>query len=127
MGRGMETGTGASGADAVGYMCGLSRGLKGSPKEEEREGGGTEGYVSSCGLTTAANATRGLSDDGGVVKAVLALVPIPLVGENGDGEERDAEAEDGGVVDVLAAGFMLGCGRLICDGGRGIGTRAEAG
>lgn len=69
--------------------------------------------------------TRGLSEDGGVVNVVVALMPMPLVGEKGDGEERDAEAEEGGVVDALGGAFRLGCGRRICDGGRGIGTRAE--
>lgn len=103
-----------------------SKGLKGSPKDDDREGGGTDGYVSSCGLTVPANGTtRGLSEEGGVVKVVVALIPVPLVGENGDGEEREAEAEEGGVVDALGGAFMFGWGRRICDGGRGMGTRAE--
>lgn len=70
--------------------------------------------------------TRGLSDDGGVVKVVVALMPVPLVGEKGEGEESEAEAEEGGVVDALGGAFMLGWGRRICDGGRGMGTRADA-
>lgn len=36
----METG---NGAEVVGWTPGLSRGLNGSPNEEDREGGGTDG------------------------------------------------------------------------------------
>lgn len=60
------------------------------------------------------------------MNVVVALMPMPLVGENGDGEESEADAEEGGVVDALGGAFRLGCGRRICDGGRGMGTRADA-
>jgi len=57
------------------------------------------------------------------VNAVVALVPVPFGGENGKGDATDADDDEGGVVDVL--GGTGTCGRLICDGGRGMGTRAE--
>lgn len=60
------------------------------------------------------------------MNVVVALIPVPFVGEKGEGEDRDADAEEGGVVDALGGAFMLGWGRRICDGGRGMGTRADA-
>lgn len=45
-------------------------------------------------------------------------------GEKGKGEEPESEADDGGVVDVLEVAVVCE-GRCTCDGGRGMGTRAE--
>ena len=57
------------------------------------------------------------------MKLVVLLMPTPG-GENGKGEgkEADADDDDGGVVDVDVKWV---CGRRICEGGRGMGTRAE--
>lgn len=101
MGRGM--GIGATAAWARGETTGLAM-ISASPKEEESEGGGTDGYVSSRarGCVPAAAPTE--SEDAGVVIFVAWLVD-PMGGENGKGEGRDAEVDEGGVVGLSEIAF----------------------
>jgi len=96
----------------------------GEPNEEDKEGGGTEGYDSVCKV--AGNGAGGFElrepDEGGVVKLVPLLTKlaglVEAIGEkrNGDSEE-EGECESG----VFVSEALL-VGRWICDGGRGIGT-----
>lgn len=90
----------------------------GSPKDDATEGGGTEGYVSSIPRGNVAGPFSEPSEPG--VVALVALLS-PTSGEKMGGEGNDAE-EDGGVTDGLTGAWD---GRCICEGGRGIGTRAE--
>ena len=107
---------------------GLSAALaRASPKEEESEGGGTEGYVSSSARGSVAGPpAKEPSDveDAGVVMLVVPLV-VPVGGENGKGDDPDMDAEDGGVVEKLIEAVCVG--RWIWDAVRGMGTRAECG
>lgn len=91
----------------------------GSPNDDATEGGGTEGYVSSSARGSVAGPLICPSDPG-----VVALVTLlrPASGEKMGGEGNDVEEDDGGVVDGLRGACD---GRWICEGGRGIGTRAE--
>ena len=97
----------------------------GSPNDDDKEGGGTDGYVSSRARGSVPFIPND-SDDAGVVMFVTLLVEISG-GENGYCEERDAEADedDGGVVDGGVSRAAVYDGRWICEGGRGMSTRAD--
>lgn len=93
----------------------------GSPKEDATDGGGTEGYVSSIARgTSVAGPSVGEPSEPGVV-ALVALLG-PAAGEKMGGDDMEAEADDGGVVNGL---IVEREGRWICEGKRGIGTLAE--
>ena len=73
----------------------------GEPKDEESEGGGTEGYVSP--REGAPKVTPpGLKDVGGLVRLLVRLrlaAPGDVMGENGNGESDEDEGEwDSGVL-----------------------------
>lgn len=96
--------------------------MAGEPNDDEREGGGTEGYVRGrAGAGNAGFETRDV-EEGGVVSVVFALTYDAgkgevVGGENGKGEEDAEEADvEGGVVVSEVVG------RWIEEGGRGIGT-----
>jgi hypothetical protein len=92
----------------------------GSPNEDATEGGGTDGYVNSKARGSVAGPPGSEPSEPGVVALVALLGPTS--GENMGGEEKEAEEDDGGVMDGLAGAWD---GRWIWEGGRGIGTRAE--
>jgi hypothetical protein len=105
-----------------GDIAGLAGPSRASPNEDEREGGGTDGYVSSSARGTVPFSPIE-SDDAGVVMFVVILVEGSS-GENGNCEDKDADEDEGAVVDVLSA-IAVWDGRWICEGGLGISTRAD--
>ena len=124
--RGMVIGRGEDDPTMGECVTGLSAALaSASPKEDESDGGGTEGYVSSSarGRVAGPPANEPIDvDEAGVVMLVVPLV-VPAGGEKGKGDEPDMDADDGGVVDTLTEAACVG--RCICEAVRGIGTRAE--
>ena len=118
-GIGLGIGTGATAVCTRGAGIGLV--ASASPKDDAKEGGGTEGYVSSKARGSVPSGWPAESEEAGVVIFVALLVE-PVGGENRCGEDNETDV-DGGVTDGLSAARLDGL--CICDGGRGIGTLAE--
>lgn len=95
----------------------------GDPKDEDNEGGGTEGYDSV--RETDPKVTGGLDrndpDEGGVVACVSLLMKlvglVDTAGENKNGPSEEGECDNG----VFPPDGMA-IGRWTCDVGRGMGT-----
>lgn len=99
-------GTGDTAVCSRGAMTGLAL-ARGSPNDDDREGGGTEGYVSSSARGCVPTVESLESDEAGVVIFVPLLVD-PTGGEKGNGENSDADVDDGGVVDELSVIEFVG-------------------
>lgn len=99
-------------------------GTDGDPNEEEREGGGTDGYDNPRDGAPKVIGGLVLNDreEGGLVIFVLLLRKlaglVDVIGENGKGDSEDEGEWESG---VLPSEVLFFC-RRTCEGGRGIGT-----
>ncbi|KAJ8688707.1 hypothetical protein PTI98_013466 [Pleurotus ostreatus] len=109
--------------DIEGSRWGTWNDTDGDPKDEDNEGGGTEGYDRV--RETDPKATGGLEsndpDEGGVVACVSLLKKlaglVDTAGENKNGPSEEGECDNG----VLPPDGMT-TGRWTWDVGRGMGT-----